>query len=258
MRQSLWAWALTTSSLEPYSMTNRGLCISLMLSPLDPQNDIYIAALASADDGYGYLYGVFLRCISNIQKQFARIRTEDIVMHYDTAAGELLPETVYITPPSHSNYNAFGISAYLHWHMTLPDFCSAAAPKLTREESSMYGLGLRSSRFGNEHVGILYLGETRALSYLIEVFNARFFVLLRYTEAGRCLFRIERENGSTGEALIKEWNPSRWEVIRPWPSGKPVVVEHLAYGQNKFEIAVFVVDSQKFGLRLRLDLKSPW
>lgn len=238
--------------VEPYSMTNKGLCISLQLAALDPQNDIYVVELARRPQDKSR-YGAFLRCISSLQKRFSRMRIEDIVLDCNTITQPFVPETVYVAPSSDSNYQVIEIIANLSWDIKFPDFCSAAALKLVRSVSSLHGLYIND---GDETQVVLDPGDTCALSYLIELFNVQFYVLLCCTKAGRCLFSIEQESGSPAERLVDEWRPSRWEVIRPSSLNGLVVVKTLEYGRNKFEIRVFTTNMHEHGsVDFRLELR---
>ncbi|MCJ1233245.1 hypothetical protein MMC14_001200 [Varicellaria rhodocarpa] len=80
-------WEIRT----PFSMSNRGLCIDLHLTP--HEKDIYIASLdCPAPPDYEGFLGIYLKRVSSVDHQYARVRAQALCKLHERGS----IETVYV------------------------------------------------------------------------------------------------------------------------------------------------------------------
>jgi hypothetical protein len=228
---------------EHYFMTNKGLSIPLYLTPLDPQNDIYVTELAKPVNSTEDKCGILLKCVSNVQKAFIRIRATTFFIE-SRYLGHTYPnpEPVYVDSNSFSKYAVESIFVKTDYQTTFPDFCRAAGLERTQIYSNASGVFTWT-----EDELPLDPGETCISSYLITLFEVRFFFQLSCTLAGRCLVGLEPDVGQNPEQLAREWNPKKWRVMRPFFNKTEMASITIDRGPNRFDISYSLTDMRESG-----------
>lgn len=198
---------------EPFFTTNKGLCINVRMYCLDPQRDIYVAALVSAPRGREYM--VLLRCISNTQKRFVRILPNTIIEDYASSRPRKIfkTQTIFVGPGSVVDYGPLGVEVWL-------EFPTDPPMEVFRTSNTATGALRRACQMHSEHAKHRHAvsmgpGESRVEWYCIPAINLEFRIVLWYTSGGRCLIRIECDNDITQEIVSTVWKLSGWSDVVP-------------------------------------------
>jgi len=96
-------------------------------------------------------------------------------------------------------------------------------------------------------------GELWVTTYTVNERNVHFSILIRNTKAGRCLIRIEQDNGLTMAGhYTKDWKQHAWTVLRPSALGstvhdKPLLEMYLHSDIGELYMGVYGKKISKFG-----------
>jgi hypothetical protein len=232
-----------TTFTEPYFTTNKGLCITLPLFPLDPQSDVYVAAISIAP--FGHRYAVLLRCISNAQKRFVRIQTSNMILWNIEGPLSFRPQTIYVAPGKSSHYRKPVTLVMIE--------CRWKQPILTAERKQVYTSDVTHWAYPNSKLPQDDLpmnpGESCVVVYALPRFKIRFLVIIRCTRAGRCIVGIEPDNINTPEQLLTKWKKAGWADLRPSVLNTLALEEYLSLPDQYLRVKItgfpVKIDSEK-------------
>jgi hypothetical protein len=186
----------------PYSMTNKGLHIELLLLPHDKTDDIFLAALdCKLDQETDICPAIYLKCFSAPGNQFCRIKP-GIVEKLRHSEAEKRGKLSYI---------------YVRQSILIPkphNIMGLREIRITCRPESFSLIEVYPPECGTSLTGILRL-ETHAGKaiglYENRYISLRFAIVVSFTPAGYCLFKVTSyPQGMTSQELYDSYEPRQW------------------------------------------------